>query len=339
MKLRNIKLNRGSKKIIPIFFATDDNYIPFLDVALRSLIKNASKKYKYEINILNTGIKAENISLIKLNENENFKILFRDITADVEPIKNKLKGLYHFSVAMYYRLFIENLFPQYDKVIYLDCDIVVLGDVSKLYNTYLGNNLVAGVTERIIYNHPVFSEYVRVAMNIEPINYINSGILVMNLKKFRECNIEEQFVYLLSMYNFDVVDPDQAYLNVLCRNKIKYLPNGWNKEPLDEPAEGGLNIVHYALYKKPWQYDDILNVEYFWQYAKESPFYQKILDIRESFDDVKKSQKEKANVDIVEHAQQIIKSDKTFSKVLFEQGKNVLENVVVDTSNVSYADA
>ena len=77
--------------------------------------------------------------------------------------------------------------------------------------------------------------------------------------KLREVNLAEQFMYVLSKYNVDVIDPDQAYINFLCRDKIKYLPNGWNKEPLPEPAEGGLNIIHYALYKKPWQYDDVID--------------------------------------------------------------------------------
>ena len=165
-----------------------------------------------------------------------------------------------------------------------------------------------------------FSKYVRVSTGIEPINYINSGILVMNLKKLREVNLQEQFMYVLGKYNVDVIDPDQAYINFLCRGNIKYLPNGWNKEPLPEPAEGGLNIVHYALYKKPWQYDDVLNVEYFWQYAKQSPYYGLIKERKDNFTDEQKAKKEKANVEIVDHALKVIESNNTFKKVLLDNG-------------------
>ena len=63
-KLKNIKnklkllVNKTKKdSVIPIFFATDDNYIPFLEVALRSLIENASVEYKYKVHVLNTGLK------------------------------------------------------------------------------------------------------------------------------------------------------------------------------------------------------------------------------------------------------------------------------------------
>ena len=87
--------------------------------------------------------------------------------------------------------------------------------------------------------------------------------------------------------------------------------------------------MHYALYKKPWQYDEIINQEYFWKYAKESPFYENILETKASFDDVKRAQKEKANEDIVEHAIRVMKIEKTFNNVLFKQ-PNIFESVDLD---------
>ena len=128
-------------KEIPIFFSTDDNYIPYLDVAVSSLIANASKEFNYRIIILNTGLNNANVDKIKQNEREKFKIDFVDISTDVEKIKSKLKNVYHFSIVTYYRLFIASLFPQYGKVIYLDCDLVVLGDISELYHTEHGDNI------------------------------------------------------------------------------------------------------------------------------------------------------------------------------------------------------
>lgn len=320
---------------IPIFFATDDNYIPYLDVALRSLIENASIEYHYIINVLNTGLKTENIEKVKRLENNNFTINFCDVSNHIEPIKNKLRNVYHFSLVTYYRLFIESMFPEYDKVLYLDCDIVVLGDISKLYNTPLENNLVGACREQIICSQPVFRDYTKVTMGIEPEKYFNAGVLVMNLKKFRECKIEDKFSYLINKYNFDVLDPDQAYLNVLCKDKVKHLPIGWNKESLPEPCEGALNLVHYALYKKPWQYDDVINVKYFWKYAEQSPFYEEILIRKESFNDEKKAQKEKDNEEIVEHGKQIIASEKTFYNCLFKQ-KNMADKLIFTETTTEF---
>ena len=126
----------------------------------------------------------------------------------------------------------------------------------------------------------------------------------------------------MNTYNFDLVDPDQAYLNFLCNGRTKILPNGWNKEAVPAPLEGDLNIVHYALYKKPWQYDDVLNGEYFWHYAKQSPFYELILKQKTEFTNEKREAKDKANIAIVEHAGQIIESPKTMSKVLLKDKEN-----------------
>lgn len=327
--MKNIKLNKKNKKEIPIFFATDDNYIPFLDIAIRSLVDNASKKYYYVINVINTGLKQENIDRVKLLERDYVKINFCDVSKFVEPIKNKLRNVYHFSLVMYYRLFIEEMFPQYNKALYLDCDIIVLGDISKLFNVRLGNNLVGAVREQIVCSQPLFREYAEVACGIIPERYFNSGILVMNLAQFRKSQILDKFAYLINTYNFDVIDPDQAYLNVLCKDRVTYLPTGWNKSSLPEKCEGPLNIAHYALYKKPWQHDNVLNGEYFWQYAEKSSFYDIIKERKANFTEEMIQKKEQANIEIVEHANKIIHSEKTFYNCLFKE-KNVLNELFSD---------
>ena len=308
-------INTKGREIIPIFFATDDNYVQFLDVAVRSLIANASKEYLYKIIVLNTGLNENNTMKIKTLENENFAIEFADISYAVEELSQKLPNLYHFGLAAYYRLFIQSLFPEYEKIIYLDCDIVVVGDVSKLYFTDVEDYLAAGVVEQFILRTPEFSKYTKEAVGVESKNYINSGIMIMNLKEFRKNRIEEKFTYLINKYNFDVIDPDQAYINFLCKGKIKYLDVAWNRTPLEDLECENPNIVHYALYKKPWQYDDVFLGEYFWKYAKESSFYDSIKAIKDNFNEEAKAKKEKAGVEIKEHALKAVENDNNFVKV------------------------
>ncbi|MBO4979926.1 MAG: glycosyltransferase family 8 protein [Clostridia bacterium] len=303
-------------KEIPIFFSTDDNYIPYLDVAIRSLIANASRKYEYRIIVLNTGLDAENVRRVMQNQAPGFRIEFTDISAQVEDIKSRFKNVYHFSVVTYYRLFIASLFPQYDKVIYLDCDLVVLGDISELYNTELGDNILGAAPEEFVQNTDEFRLYAGTALGVDPDGYVNAGVLLMNLKAFRKCKIEESFVRLITEYDFDLLDPDQAYLNYLCLGKIHVLPNGWNKEPMPVACEGKKNIVHYALYKKPWQYDDVTDGEHFWNYAKASPFYEQICRRKQDFGDEERAQKEQTAHEILEHALKIVASEETFAKKL-----------------------
>jgi lipopolysaccharide biosynthesis glycosyltransferase len=289
-----------------------------MDVAISSLIANASSDLRYRIVVLNTGLSKENIHKVKRNEKAGFKIDFVDISKDVEKIKSKFKNVYHFSVATYYRLFIASLFPQYDKVIYLDCDLVVLGDISELYLTELGNNILAAAPEQFVQSTKEFRTYAKKALGVDPDGYVNAGVLLMNLEQFRKNKIEERFIRLITEYDFDLLDPDQAYLNYLCQGKIHVLPNGWNKEPMELTCAGKKNIVHYALYKKPWQYDDVIDVEYFWFYAEKSPFYEQICLRRKNFGAADHAKKEATAREILEHAIKITESDETFSKKLIK---------------------
>lgn len=301
---------------IPIIFSTDDNYIAYLDVAINSLIENASRDYLYRIIVLYTELEHDNIQKVKENERDGFIIDFVNISNELEFIRSKLKNVYHFSLVTYYRLFIASLFPQYEKIIYLDCDLVVTGDISELYNTDIGDNILGAAPEQFVQNTAEFREYAHRALGVDPDLYVNAGVLLMNLDAFRKNKIEEKFVKLITEYDFDLLDPDQAYLNYLCFGKIHILPNGWNKEPMPLICEGDKNIVHYALYKKPWQYDDVIDGEFFWHYAKKSPFYEQICFMRKSFGAAELAQKEATAHEILEHALKIVESEDTFSKRL-----------------------
>lgn len=301
---------------IPVFFSTDNNYLPYLDVAIRSLIKNASKEHNYRIVILNTGLDREKMDKIKALSSDQFIINFVDVSHAVDDIKHQLRNVYHFGLAAYYRLFIEEMFPEYDKILYLDCDIVVLGDVSKLYYMDMGDNAVAGVVEQFSPHTPAFRLYIKEAVGVDSKNYINSGVLLMNLAKLREMQMEKQFVELITTYNFDVIDPDQAYINYICQGKIKYLPLEWNRFALEAVECQTPNIIHYALGVKPWQKQDIFLGEHFWKYAKESSFIDDIVNSRDSFDILADLKKQRAAIDIQIQAIEYAHSKNTFNKVL-----------------------
>ncbi len=301
---------------IPIFFSVDDNYLPYLSVAIKSLTDNANKNYKYRIVILNTGLNAKRCKLFDIFNDDNFKIDFVNISKQMEGIESKFKNIYHFGLASYYRLFIENLFPQYDRIIYLDCDIVVLGDISKLFFIDMENKNIAGVVEQFILHSDVFSLYTKEAVGVDAKEYINSGIMLMDLNKLREQKVEQSFVNLINSYNFDVIDPDQAYINYLCKGKIKYLSFDWNRTPIECVECKNPNIVHYALGLKPWQDKNMFLGEYFWKYARLSPFYTEIEENFKSFDVTARLKKERAGIDIQLQAIEYAKSSNTFKKIL-----------------------
>ena len=221
------------KKIIPIFFAIDDGYIPFFAVALKSLIENSSKENMYVIKVLYVNISEENQARIKKFEQENVSIEFVNLNYYINKVKDQLYTRDYYTQSTYFRLFIPELYPQYDKALYLDGDIVVLSDVANLYNIDLGDNLVAATPDGAVQTTKVFQEYVEKVVGLADYNnYFNAGILVMNLDELRKFNFHEKFLYLLKTVKYSVAQ-DQDYLNRLCKGRTKIIPDTWDRMPME----------------------------------------------------------------------------------------------------------
>lgn len=286
-------------EVIPIFFAVDDVYIPFLAVTLESLIDNSSKNYYYSLKILHTNVSEENKKKINKYKRENVDIEFVDLNYYIERVKDKLYTRDYYTKSTYFRLFVPDLYPQYSKALYLDSDITVLGDIAELYNTDLGSNLVAGVPDGAVQTIDVFKEYVEKVVGVRDYNsYFNAGILLMNLSELRRFKFQEKFLYLLENVKFTVAQ-DQDYLNRLCKGRVKIVDKVWNVMPMPEleiPAED-IKLVHYNLNAKPWHYDNILYQEFFWKYAQKTEFYNDIVNQlkayseNQKFDDYEKAKK------------------------------------------------
>ncbi|NCB48746.1 MAG: glycosyltransferase family 8 protein, partial [Clostridia bacterium] len=322
------KISNKSKEIIPIFFASDDNYLPCLSVALRSMINNASKDYNYKIYILNNGVSKDKADIILRMQNENFEIMFVDVSEKIKPLIADLGLRDYYTVAIYFRLFIASMFKNLKKALYLDCDIVVLGDISKLYFTELGDNILGASPDQIIASRKVYRDYSEKALGLDYKKYFTSGILVMNLDAYREHEIEKNFVSLLKKYNFNTIAPDQDYLNFLCKGKTKYIDISWNKHCLRDGYNKKPNIVHYAFFKKPWTDYFIKFERFFWQYAKKVEFYDYLVNFRKEFKLTKRISNEVAIQKLERKARDIYKSDYNFHKILekpFDKKEKMVE--------------
>lgn len=278
------------EETIPIFFAVDDVYIPFLAVALQSLIENSSANNYYSIKILYTNITEENQEKISKYERENVDIEFVDLNYYINKVKNKLYTRDYYSKTTYFRLFIPDLYPQYDKVLYLDSDIVILSDIADLYNIDMGDNLVAAAPDDVIQTIEVFQEYAELVVGVASYKrYFNAGVLLMNLDALRKFKFQEKFLYLLSTVKFSVAQ-DQDYLNRLCKGRAKLIENTWDRMPIggDTVKREDLHLIHYNLAFKPWHFEDILYKEYFWEYAQKTEYFDKIQQIKENYTDEEK---------------------------------------------------
>lgn len=279
----------NSKPEVPVFFATDDNYAPFLAVTFKSILDNASKDFSYKFYVLTTNLSSSYEKRIKEFESEDVKIEFIFLKETIEKIKAKFHLRDYYSIETYYRFFIANMFPQYDKVLYCDCDVIVLGDIAELYNHNIDNYLVGACPEEVMTEVKIFGDYVEQALDVDCEKYFNAGVMLMNLDGFRKENIEEKFFDMLQKYTFRVTQ-DEDYLNVLCKGKVKLFHLGWNKTAFKNEKfnDKDLKLIHYKIHWKPWHYDGILYENHFWDYAKQTSFYEEILDKKLSYTDEEK---------------------------------------------------
>ena len=273
---------RANKNIIPIFFAVDDNYAPYLAVVLESLKQNSSKQYFYDVNVLIEELSDEHINNILAMQEDNLKITFCDVSEKVHELCSRLHLRDYYTRATYYRFFIPDMFPEYDKGLYLDCDLAITRDVADMYNTDLGEKLLGAIPEEFITDIGVFGRYSEVVLGVPRAQYFNAGILVMNLKSMREMHIERVFADLLKEKTYAVAQ-DQDYLNVICLDKVVYLDKLWNKTPMPYADKDVTPyIAHYKINFKPWRFDGVIYGELFWKYAERTPYYKALISELES---------------------------------------------------------
>ena len=309
---------------IPIFFTIDEGYAPYVSIAIDSLIENASKEYNYDIHIIYESLSKDTINKLKTLETSYAKIIFTKMANSLKTITNRKENLLRkdiFTLTIYFRIFIPFMFKEYDKGIYIDSDTCIPGDISELYNYDLKDNLFGGCNDISCQDNEILCNYFKENAGITVDKYINSGVLLMNMKKLREVNFENHFLYLLDKYHFDTVCPDQDYINAMAYGKILHLPNEWDAMP----TNGVLvfenpKIVHYNLFFKPWHYDNIDYEDYFWHYANRSLFKEEILKEKENYTDEQKEDDIKGFNTLINRAKEITNSDLTFKKV-FESGK------------------
>ena len=269
-------------KEINLFFACDDAYLPFLAVTLTSVKENRDPARRYAVRVLHTGLRRENICRVSAMAEPDFSVEFCDISGKMADFAEKFHTRDYYSASTYYRLFIPELFPELDKALYLDSDLVVRGDISRLYDTELGENLVGAVPDGIINTVRELGLYAVKRLDLPtPERYFNAGVLLMNLREMRQCRFAENFVELLGAVTFRVAQ-DQDYLNVLCRDRVTYLGYEWNTMPTGIRTESPL-LIHYNLDGKPWQRDDVAFGEAFWDHAERSGFYEELRDIRRNY--------------------------------------------------------
>lgn len=281
----------SEQKKIPVFYACDDNFVKYTIVSLRSVMDNASADAQFIIHILNTDISEDMKQIMYNMGNEQFEICFDDVTEYLKSVRDKLPIRDYYSKTTYFRLFIAEMFPEYDKAVYIDSDTIVLGDLAKLYAFDLADKYVGACNEQVMAQEDVYGTYAEKVVGVERDKFFNAGILLINCEQFRQNHVLDQFVELLHMYNF-VVTQDEDYLNVICQNHVLWLPPEWNVPVFGtlQCREEDICILHYIMVSKPWHYRDCRMQEYFWRYAKKTAVHAEIEEVLENYTDKQRAE-------------------------------------------------
>lgn len=135
--------------------------------------------------VLHEDLSKENAEKLKSLETDSFKIELTPMKANFEALDDRMSNRLrcdYFTLTIYFRLFIPAMFPQYDKGIYIDSDVVLTDDIAKLYDTDIGDNLIGACNDLSIADIPPLVAYTENAVGVKKTEYINSGVLLMNLK-------------------------------------------------------------------------------------------------------------------------------------------------------------
>ena len=313
-----------TKMPVPIFFTIDDKYAPYMGVALYSLMENANPQYDYTVYVIYQDLSGENRKRITDMCKNNFEIIFKQMSDTVHGISDDKAGKLrcdYSTYTIYYRLFIADMFPQYDKGLYLDSDIVVPGDISELCLTDLQDNIFGACADMSVSGVEVIAGYMENAVGVDKDKYINSGILLMDLKKMRRINLSQHFLSLLNTYCFDNIAPDQDYLNAMCNGNILHLDKVWDAMPLhDKPEMSDPKIIHYNLFDKPWCYKGVQYETYFWEFAAQTPFYEEFLAYREAYGIDRRMHDHESMAVLMKKCEEIPTHEVTFKKIQEKEG-------------------
>ena len=267
-------------KVVPVFLTINSAYAPYAAAAIHSLTQHCNPNRYYRVIILHDGLNLVNRWRLRNLVTKNVALQFKKMThslylkAIVTYCSRRQKGAGDFfsSAVYYYRAFIPLMFPLYRKAVYIDSDTILRGDIGELYDTELGDNVMAAMVDPKVTVIPEFRDYVDNALGIPHDEYVNSGVQVMDLRKMRKCKYLSTMIELIRKYDADLVAPDQDYLNVILRGKIEFLNPVWNAEPVKDLPRN-VKLVHFNLFNKPWHYKNVPCERMFWTAAKGTGFY------------------------------------------------------------------
>lgn len=290
-----------SKNVVSVVIASDNNYAGHLGALIASILDNFSKERFLDIIILDGGISEINKSFLEKLMCDNSSIQFLELSSEF----NNQSTHMHFSKATFYRLILDKLITDREKVLYIDCDTIVLDDITKLFDTDIGDNVIGAVFDYIMHHFcqvgiPSIDftgglkskDYLQNYVGLHDWDkYFQAGVILFNLEKIRRMDLSNVMIKSLLDKRYWFLDQD--ILNKYFLGKVTYLDPSWNvvncgHEIYDglsqtqiqelQQAEKSPKLIHYAGYEtKPWNNRNAKFGEYYFYYLRKTFWYENIM--------------------------------------------------------------
>lgn len=273
--------------VIPIVMMADDNYIIPTTIALESLYNNKNDKTEYRIYILGDNLQKSSIDFFEKLTKDKFIVEVLTVNNPYKDFFNKNPDM---SCTTFLKFDIPFLLPQYDKILYLDGDTIILKDLCELYQIDLADNYLGMVQD---YHQLVVKHHKELGIK----KYFNAGVMLFNAKKFRDENLHEVFGKTYTENSQKFTYHDQDTFNVVLEGKIKELPLKYNWMVSNmyfryskirtiygltkkEFPSGDISIVHLTTRLKPWKYKNVKFSKEWLQYFNSSAVKDTTLDLK-----------------------------------------------------------
>ncbi len=281
----NINPPKTTKRCVPVILATNQHYAPFVSVVAQSIIDNGSPDNFYDIYCFYTELGRDTVEKLTIEKQDKFRLVPVNISSILDA-DLQLRTCAHYTVETYYRFLVPEILHFYDKLVYVDCDVVVLDDIAKLLDTDLKGKTLGAIKN---YMNDYVVNYVK-TLKVEPAEYFNAGVLVMDTKRFIKNKIKIRSFSLLKERD-DFIMLDQDALNVICKNQVEFISPEWNVQwhhfenkcdiVIDKQAcidaYAHPKILHFTGKNKPWKNARIPKSHLFWKYAGKTNFIFEII--------------------------------------------------------------
>ena len=277
---------------IPVFMSFDEGYAPYASVCIASICENT--KNFVEIYVIDCGVTEESKKKVELLKNTYSNFSIEWLAFDTETLLKDFKTCFHFSKAMYGRIFIPLLKPEIKKAIYTDVDVIFMSDITELYNEDLHGYALGAVWEDYMEAKGNNREHLlRLKIDLSH-KYFNSGVLLLDLEKWRNNNLSEKVLATEDSLREKLKFPDQDLLNFVFSNNYKLLNERYNvtaPRARKHYKNGKLVdcvIRHFEGGKKPWLCHPLkiecmksnhIGMKAFFKYARKTAFYNQMIAI------------------------------------------------------------